>query len=67
MSPLYNQKYVLVDATGNDDVDLWNITGRRIEKRFERHSRGFARCAIVALGKQYVIGTDGSMEWCDII
>jgi hypothetical protein len=65
MSPLYNQKYVLVGASGNNDVALWNVVTRKIEKRFERYdSSGYVKCAMIPLDKQYIVGADEGMKGC---
>jgi hypothetical protein len=66
MSPLYDQKYLLIGATHNNDIELWNIATKRIEKRYERRTSCFIRCAMVSLDKEYVIGADTSIHPCFI-
>jgi hypothetical protein len=60
LSPLYDDKYIVLASEGIEDVEVWNLEKKAVETRLSRRSKGSCRCIMVGLHYGYVVGVDGS-------
>jgi WD40 repeat protein len=62
MSPIYDDKYVVVGSAGKDVVDCVDVWSRRTVKQYPRMEvvKRSCTCALIGLKLEYMVGGDGS-------